>query len=103
MKIYDVKVELEARNDLYVGAEFYDEQKKGIGDYFWDSLLSDIESLLIYGGIHEKHCGFHRAPSKRFPFFIYYFVEDSIVYVVAVLPMKEQPNLIETTLVDRKV
>ena len=103
MKIYDVKVELEARNDLYVGAEFYDEQEKGIGDYFWDSLLSDIESLLIYGGVHEIHYGFHRAPSKRFPFFIYYFVEDNIVYVVAVLPMKEQPILIETTLVERKV
>ena len=101
MKIYDIKVELDARNDLYVGAEFYDEQEKGIGDYFWDSLLSDIESLLIYGGVHEKHHGFYRAPAKRFPFFIYYFIEDNIAYAVAVLPMKERPSLIETTLTDR--
>lgn len=57
----------------------------------------------MYGGVHEIHYGFHRAPSKRFPFFIYYFVEDNIVYVVAVLHMKEPPSLIETTLVDRKV
>jgi len=29
-------------------------KKMGIGDYFWNSQLSDIELLMIYAGIHRK-------------------------------------------------
>jgi hypothetical protein len=42
----------DAADDLDEGRAFYEEQGKRIGDYFFDSLLADIESLVIYAGIH---------------------------------------------------
>jgi hypothetical protein len=42
-----------AEKDLLDGFRFYEHQSKGLGDYFLDSLFSDIESLNLYAGIHE--------------------------------------------------
>jgi hypothetical protein len=57
-----------AEKDLLDGFEFYERQSEGLGDYFIDSLFSDIESLHLYAGIHTLHFGYHRLLSKRFPF-----------------------------------
>jgi hypothetical protein len=92
MEIRRVFVLEEAVADLDNGRIFYDERQPGLGDYFSDSLLSDLESLVIYGGIHEKAMGFHRMLSKRFPYAIYYEVKDYNAYVVAVLPMRRDPK-----------
>ena len=43
-----------------------------MGDYFLESLFSDIESLRLYTGIHPKVFGYRRLLSDRFPFAIYY-------------------------------
>ncbi len=48
MKINDVFILDEAVDDLNEGKAFYDLQATGIGDYFWDCLISDIESLMDY-------------------------------------------------------
>ncbi len=81
----------EAANDLAQGIDFYEEQKSGLGAYFFDSLISDIESLEISGGVHAIHFGFHRMLSKRFPFAIYYNLQSNTAQVVAVLDMRRNP------------
>ena len=58
----------EAEDDLVMGAKFYERMRPGLGEYFLNSLYSDIDSLLLYAGIHRAVFGFHRALSKRFPF-----------------------------------
>jgi hypothetical protein len=57
----------EAEKDLVSGARFYEDQGAGLGDYFLNSLYSEIDSLLLYAGIHRVVFGFHRLLSKRFP------------------------------------
>ena len=61
-----------ARDDLSDGFDFYDRQEEGLGDYFLESLFSDIESLRLYAGIHPKRFGYHRLLSERFPYAVYY-------------------------------
>ncbi len=53
IKIKDVLVIKEAVDDLNDGRIFYDRKEAGVGEYFWDSLIADIESLVIYAGIHK--------------------------------------------------
>ena len=48
-----------AEIDLIEGFKFYEHQSKGLGDYFLDSLYSDIESFNLYAGIHALHFGYH--------------------------------------------
>lgn len=61
----------EAQQDLVDGYRFYESQVAGPGDYFLDSLLSDIDSLQFHAGIHAVHFGYNRLLSKRFPFAVY--------------------------------
>ena len=43
-----------AVKDLEEGRIFYEKQGGGLGDYFFDTLFSDIDSLALFGGIHRK-------------------------------------------------
>ena len=66
-----IQVLEDAQQDLIDGCKFYEAQEAGLGDYFLDSLFSDIDSLQLYAGIHPWHFGYQRLLSKRFPFAIY--------------------------------
>lgn len=101
MKIKDVILIKEVANDLKDGKSFYDQREAGVGDYFWDSLIADIESLVIYAGIHNKRYGLHRMLAKRFPYALYYEIKGEIAYVVAVLPMRRDPLWIKRKLKER--
>jgi len=102
MKVKDVYVMGEAIGDLNEGRSFYDLQEIGVGDYFWDCLISDLESLIIYAGIHRKKMDFYQMFAKRFPYAIYYEIAEEIAYVVAVLPMRRDPARISEQLKGRR-
>ena len=101
MKVRNVFVLKEVINDLNDGKTFYDQREIGVGDYFWDSLLADIESLIIYAGIHYREHGLYRMLTKRFPYAVYYEVVDDNAYVLAVLPMRRSPAWIKRKLKGR--
>ena len=101
MKIKDVILIKEVANDLIEGKSFYDQREAGVGDYFWDSLIADIESLVIYAGIHNKRYGLHRMLAKRFPYALYYEIKDEIAYIVAVLPMRRDPLWVKKKIKER--
>ncbi len=82
----------EAQEDLIKGFHFYEGREPKLGSYFLDSLFSDIDSLLVYAGIHQRTFGYHRCLSKRFPFAIYYNIEGGLVRVYAVLDCRQNPS-----------
>ena len=63
MNIKHIQILSEAEADLDDGRCFYESQEQGVGEYFWDSLLSDIESLIVYAGVHSKVYGYYRMSS----------------------------------------
>jgi len=86
----------QVKTDLDSGKQFYDDLEKGIGSYFYDSLISDIESLTIYAGTHTRHFEYFKMNSKRFPYFIYYKISKAIITVVAVLDARQNPETIDS-------
>jgi hypothetical protein len=87
-----LKILESAKQDLSEGFGFYESQKRGLGSYFLESLFSDIESLRLFAGVHGVHFGrYHRLLSKRFPFAVYYRMEDNEVSVYAVLDCRRDP------------
>ncbi len=102
MIIEDVVVLEEAAEDLEAGKVFYDQREIGVGDYFWDSLIADIESLSIFGGIHIREYGLHRLLAKRFPYAVYYEITNNIAYVIAILPLRRDPAWLEENIQGRK-
>jgi len=97
-----LKILRKAREDLRLGIQFYNRQEKGLGSYFYDSLISDIESLQIYAGIHPQIKNYYRALSKRFPYSIYYKIDGDIIKIYAVLDDRSNPEIIEYRLEDKK-
>jgi plasmid stabilization system protein ParE len=93
-----VRVLDSAKEHLIAGYRFYEEQEPGLGTYFLDSLFSDIDSLVIYGGIHPVIFGFHRSLSKRFPFAVYYLLLDEEVRIHAVLDCRRRNSWIRRAL-----
>ena len=88
----------EAEQDLIDGFRFYEMQEPGLGDYFLDSLFSDIDSLRLFAGIHPVYFGFHRLLSKRFPFAVYYRIVSDSAQVWAVLDCRQDPMNIRARL-----
>jgi hypothetical protein len=80
-----------AKEDLAEGFAFFERQQPGVGACFLESLLSDIDSLQIYAGVHRLVFGYHRLLSKRFTFAVYYSVESETAYVHAVLDCRRDP------------
>ena len=89
-----IRILPEAERDLEIGADFYESQRLGLGRYFNDCLSSDIESLRVYAGIHERVQGLFRSLSKRFPFAIYYEFDGEVVDIYAVLDCRQDPDTI---------
>ncbi len=93
-----VVVLAEAAEDIEQARDFYDAQEFGIGDYFADSIVADVESLTLYHGIHSRHFGFYRTLAHRFPFGIYYRETETATQVFAVLDLRRDPNWIRKEL-----
>jgi|APCry1669188970_1035186.scaffolds.fasta_scaffold05822_1 Putative addiction module component len=52
-------------DDVIDGRLFYEKQGEELGEYFFDSLFSDIDSLTLYGGVHPKIFGYHRMVVQK--------------------------------------
>lgn len=89
----EVRLRLEAEQDLADAAIWYDEQLPGLGRQFLDEALvafsSIAETPLMYPIIH-RHT--RRILIHRFPFGVYYRVENSTIVVLAVMHGSRDPH-----------
>ena len=92
MDIKSIVILEEAAQDMLDGQAFYEMQTQGVGNYFWDSIIADIESLYIYAGVHELHHELFRLLSRRFPYAIYYQLNNHTAQIIAVLPIRRDPQ-----------
>jgi hypothetical protein len=61
-------------------------------------LFSEIDSLVLYAGIHPLRFGFHRLLAKRFPYAVYYQVIADEAVVFRVLDCRSDPRRIKNAL-----
>lgn len=101
MNIKNIIALEEVSIDLEISEKFYENQNQGLGKYFRDSIISDIESLWLYAGIHKHVFGLYRLLSKRFPYGIYYEIKEDTVIIVAVLDLRQNPSNISMLVSNR--
>lgn len=96
----EVELSPRAELDLLDGFWFYQLQGDGFGDYFLDSLSTEIDSLCIYAGVHVQpyRNSVYRSLAKRFPFAIYYCLDSGVATVLAVLDTRSSPTTIKNRL-----
>jgi len=98
MNLYTVITTEFALNDLESGRDFYEKQAPKLGDYFFDAMVTEIESLHLYAGIHVKEYGFYKMLTKRFPYAIHDDIVSEMARVVAVLDQRSRPMYTYTEL-----
>ncbi len=83
----------EAEADIEEAAAWYDKQREGLGNEFLDEISSVFETISrnpsMYPVVH-RHT--HRALIHRFPFGIYYRIEEKMIMVVAVMHGSRHPK-----------
>ena len=84
----NIKILISAVEDLVDARLFYEAQGEGVGDYFFDTLFSDIDSLVLYAGTHSNVDGYYRLLSRRFPYAVYYKMDGDQVVVWRVLDLR---------------
>ena len=97
-----IRILQEAEHDLEEGYAFYEHRQTGLGDYFLDSLYTDIDSLLGYAGIHRIVFGSHRLLARIFPYAVYYDIVGDDVLVWAVVDCRRDPQWISDHLTKNK-
>lgn len=98
-----INISASAESDIADGCNFYNDIDPNLATYFHDSISADIDSLLLYAGVHAKLDGWHYTFSSRFPFVIWYGVKDDLVVVYAVLDGRRDPNRNAQTLRRRQL
>ena len=94
-----IKILQAAKEDLHEGFEFYEAQKRGVGQYFLTQIFSDIESLQSFAGVHIVCFGqYYRLLVKKFPFAIYYRIFDAQIRIYAVIDCRRSPAWIRNKL-----
>jgi plasmid stabilization system protein ParE len=89
----ELRLRPEAELDLSDAALWYEEQRPGLGHQFLDEVLAIFSKLaetpLLYPIVHRNT---RRALIHRFPFGVYYQVEDTAIVVVAVMHGSRHPR-----------
>jgi hypothetical protein len=88
-----------AKDDLADGYRFYEIQSSGLGTYFLDTIFAEIDSLETYAGIHPMYDPpYFQMLSRRFPYAVYYRIENDAVFVEAVIDRRRDPEWISERL-----
>ncbi|MEM1157249.1 MAG: type II toxin-antitoxin system RelE/ParE family toxin [Verrucomicrobiota bacterium] len=90
-----IRIQPSAKQDIRRGYRFYEQRESGLGSYFSDSIYSSIDSLQLYAGIHRMRGPFYRFHARPFPFWIYYRIDQSACFIVAVLDARQNLETIQ--------
>lgn len=90
---YSLYIRPEAEVDIEDAAKWYEIQQKNLGKDFLYELSSIFDTISdnphLYPEIYRE---VHRAVIHRFPFNVYYLIEETVVIVIAVMHGSRHPK-----------
>ncbi len=90
---YVIHIRSEAEQDLLEAADWYENQQYGLGHQFLDEVLAVFESIvdkpLRYPLMNRNT---RRALIQRFPFGVFYRIEENKIIVIAVMHGSRNPQ-----------
>jgi plasmid stabilization system protein ParE len=81
-----------AKDDLRIAFQWYEAQRRGLGLEFLDCVEATIETIQKMPKLYAKHhTHFRRALARRFPFSIFYTIEEKEIVLHAVFDNRQDP------------
>ena len=82
-----------AKDDLELAFAWYERQRRGLGFEFLDCVEIAVKSILENPEIYRIHYSiFKGCVIRRFPFLVFYTVEDSEIVVHSVFDNRQDPE-----------
>ncbi len=89
---YELIIRPEAKADLLDAFRWYQEQRQGLGHDFKLCVEEVISKMQRNPFVHKKiFQNVRRSVTKRFPFGVFYTVEDEKIIILAVLHARRDP------------
>lgn len=92
----------EVEEDVMAGYDWYEDKALGLGEEFLRMFYAQARGLLNNPLMFPKVSGdFRRCLLRRFPYAVYFFIEDDHLIVVGLFHSARNPNTIHTNLRER--
>jgi plasmid stabilization system protein ParE len=92
--VYTIKLSPEARIDIQDAIEYYNLQKKNLGQQLFYSIDQAIIKLQVNPFLFQKgYMGVRKCPTAKFNFAIHYFTEENTIVFLAVLHSSRNPQI----------
>ena len=93
----EFRVRAKAQRDIQKAKEWYDDRRSGLGDRFLAHVAKTfkaIESSPL--AFPEVERDVRRTVVKRFPYSVFYYVDDQLVSVLCVIHNRRDPRIWES-------
>lgn len=82
-----------AKDDIDLAFAWYERQRRGLGFEFLDCVEASINNIMQFPALYEKcYANFHRCVIRRFPFSIFYTIEENEIVVHSVFDNRQNPK-----------
>ena len=93
---YQLIIRPEAELDLVEAFQWYEEQSPGLGGEFLRCIDASFDIIIRSPGLYQKvYKDIRRALPQRFPYGIFYIIDDNDLIVLAILHAKRDPKLLK--------
>ena len=84
-----------AERDLLVAFQYYESVAPGLGATFVQRVDEAIAAImLVPAGFRKRHGEFRLLVVNRFPYGVFYLFDGTFISVVAIAPLKREPEFI---------
>lgn len=88
-----VKFHPEAQSEMGVSAQYYEEQRKGLGKHFLESVYIAIRHVRFMPSMYQRVVGdIQICNVERFPFGVAFREEEEYIGIIAVIHSRRRPG-----------
>ena len=81
-----------SKDDLEISFSWYEKQRRGLGFEFLDCIEVAINRIMQFPEMYKKcHENFRGCVVRRFPFTIFYTIENSDIIIHSIFNNKQDP------------
>ena len=93
MTRYAIEAEIAVEADVEAAFNWYEREEPGLGFEFLEELRAAYQRILDSPlGYQDLRQGIRRALTRRFPYAVYFSIEENIIVIVAVLSTARDPE-----------
>lgn len=82
-----------AKGDVEIAFAWYEKQRRGLGFEFLDCVEVGIKGILVFPEMYEQaHQRFRRCLIRRFPFSVFYTIEETEIAIHAVFDNRQDSS-----------